>query len=69
MCKILAMAQAGIEIANQFDIASNAGYGSLDMIDPLTGRPYTQLTTMKRAIMEYQAKAGIFRPREKIYCP
>jgi hypothetical protein len=63
-----AMAQAGIAIANQFDIASNAGYGSLDMIDPLTGRPYTQLTAMKRVIMEYQTKAGIFRPREKIDC-
>lgn len=63
-----AMAQADVEIANQFDIASNAGYGSLDMIDPLTGHPYAQLTAMERMIMEYQAKAGIIKAEGKIDC-
>ncbi|GCF07013.1 hypothetical protein KDI_05770 [Dictyobacter arantiisoli] len=49
-----ALAKAGIALANQFDLASNAGYGSLDMINPLTGMPYPQLVAFQAMIEEYK---------------
>ncbi len=49
-----AMIQAGIAIANQFDIASNAGYGTLDMINPTTGEAYPQMVAMRTFIAQYK---------------
>lgn len=47
-----AMAQAGISIANQFDIASGAGGGSLDMVRPQTGASTPQLQAMQQVIAQ-----------------
>jgi hypothetical protein len=53
-----AMAQAGIVMANQFDIASNAGGGALDMVDPQTGEARPQLDAMKALIQQYSQGAS-----------
>ncbi len=52
-----AMAQAGIVMANQFDIASNAAGGSLDMIDPQTAQAMPQLQAMHDMIQNYSTGA------------
>ncbi len=49
-----AMAQAGIAMATQYDLASNAGGGSLDMVDPNTGQNFPQIDAMHQAIQKYQ---------------
>lgn len=49
------MAQAGIVMANQFDIASNAGGGSLDMVDPQSGQAWPQLAAMGSMIQAYRS--------------
>jgi hypothetical protein len=51
---ITAMIRAGVSIACQYDIASYAGYGGLDMIDTTTNQPTPQLTTMARLIALYR---------------
>jgi hypothetical protein len=50
---IQAMAQAGISLANQFDIANGAGNGTLDMIDPQTGQAKPQLQAIQALIQQY----------------
>ncbi len=49
-----AMAQAGIVLANQFDLASNAGGGTLDMVSPQNGQSTPQLQAMQAMIAHYQ---------------
>ena len=49
-----AMAQAGIRMAMQYDIASNAGGGTLDMIDPQTGQALPQLNAVQQTVQKYQ---------------
>ncbi len=51
---ITAMIRAGVSLACQFDIASYAGYGGLDMIDISTNQPKPQFTTMERLIAQYR---------------
>jgi len=51
---IQSMAQAGIVMATQYDIASNAGGGTLDMVDPQSGQALPQLAAMQQAIQQYQ---------------
>jgi hypothetical protein len=48
------MVQAGIRMATQYDLASDAGGGSLDMVDPKTGQAFPQLDAVKQAIQKYQ---------------
>lgn len=48
-----AMIQAGLDFANQFDAASGAGSGGLDMIDTNTGNPKAQYTALKNLIAQY----------------
>ncbi len=55
---INAMAQAGIVLATQFDIASDAGGSSLDMVDTQTGQPLPQLKAMQQAIQQYQLQTA-----------
>ncbi|HLZ56951.1 MAG TPA: DUF4832 domain-containing protein [Ktedonosporobacter sp.] len=50
------MASAGVVIANQFDIASNSGGGTLDMVDAQTGQPLPQLVAMRQLIAQYGGK-------------
>jgi hypothetical protein len=51
---ITAMIRAGVSLACQYDIASYAGYGGLDMIDVDTNQPKPQFTTMARLIAQYR---------------
>jgi hypothetical protein len=48
-----AMAQANITMANQFDIASRAGNGSLDMVNTQNGQALPQLDAMGQAVQKY----------------
>lgn len=48
-----AMMQAGLDFANQFDVASGAGSGGLDMIDTHTGNPKPQYEAIKDVIAQY----------------
>lgn len=48
-----AMIQANLDFANQFDVASGAGQGGLDMIDTRTGRPKPQYAALKNFIAQY----------------
>ncbi|GCE11400.1 glycosyl hydrolase [Tengunoibacter tsumagoiensis] len=61
-----AMRAGGIVLANQFDLASNAGYGSLDELDTATARAYPQLTATQALIEHYQpgqsSSSGVKRP-------
>jgi hypothetical protein len=54
-----AMAQAGIVMANQFDLASNAGGGSLDMVHPQSGQGTPQLQAMQELIAQYQTGVAL----------
>ncbi|GCE25560.1 hypothetical protein KDA_10440 [Dictyobacter alpinus] len=51
-----ALIQAGVTISNQFDLASGAGNGSLDMIDPTTGTSYPQIKALSTVIEQYKPK-------------
>jgi hypothetical protein len=57
-----AMAQAGIAMATQFDIASGAGGGTLDMVDPQSGQSLPQLDAMHQAIQSYQLQPATPTP-------
>ncbi|GCE17686.1 hypothetical protein [Dictyobacter kobayashii] len=46
----------GIAISNQFDLASDAGSGSLDMIDPMTGISYPQNKAFRDFVARYTPK-------------
>lgn len=48
-----AMILAGLDFANQFDVASGAGQGGLDMIDTQTGNPKAQYVALKNFIAQY----------------
>ena len=48
------MLQAGLDFANQFDAASGAGLGKLDMFDVRTNRPKPQYDAMKHFIDHYR---------------
>jgi hypothetical protein len=54
---IQAMAQAGVVMANQFDLASNAGGGGLDMVHPQSGQSTPQLQAMQALIAQYSTGA------------
>jgi hypothetical protein len=49
-----AMMQAGLVMANEYDIASNAGNGTLDLINPQSGQIQPELTGMQQMIQQYQ---------------
>jgi Glycosyl hydrolase catalytic core len=51
---LLAMAQAGVTFACQFDAASFAGYGRLDMFDVTNNAPKPQYYAIKSLIHSYQ---------------
>ncbi len=51
---ITAMIRARVSLACQFDIASYAGYGGLDMIDTFTNQPKPQFTTLAHLIAQYR---------------
>lgn len=48
------MMQAGLDFANQFDAASGAGLGKLDMFDVRTNRPKPQYDAIKSLIDQYR---------------
>jgi len=48
------MAQAGVAFACQFDAASYAGYGRLDMFDINDNQPKPQYYVIKNLIQEYR---------------
>ncbi len=54
---IQAMAQGGASFACQFDAASYAGYGHLDMFD-VNGQPKAQYQAIKQAIEKYRPSGG-----------
>jgi hypothetical protein len=56
---IEAMAQAGMVMANQFDLASNAGGGVLDLVHPQTGKSTPQLDAMKTMIKAYRTGVNL----------
>ena len=47
------MIQAGLNFANQFDAASGAGSGGLDMFDVRTSKPKPQFDTLTKLINQY----------------
>jgi hypothetical protein len=47
------MIQAGLDFANQFDAASDAGFGELDMFEFTTGQPKPQYYAIKSLIGHY----------------
>jgi Cellulase (glycosyl hydrolase family 5) len=47
------MARAGVAMANQFDIASKAGNGTLDMVDTQTGQAKPQLKAIQTLVQKY----------------
>lgn len=47
------MMQAGLNFANQFDAASGAGLGGLDMFDIQTNKPKPQYTAIKNLIQQF----------------
>ena len=48
------MIHAGLDFANQFDAASDAGMGGLDMFDVNTGQPKPQYYAIKNLISRYR---------------
>jgi hypothetical protein len=54
MSALHAMIQAGLDFANQFDAASYAGFGRLDMIDTGSSRPKPQYDAIKSLIARYR---------------
>jgi hypothetical protein len=54
-----AMAQAGISMAMQYDLASNAGGGTLDMVDPQTGQALPQLNAVQQEIQKYRIQVPV----------
>ena len=48
------MAQAGAAFACQFDAASYAGYGHMDMFDLSNDRPKAQFSAMQKLIQYYR---------------
>ncbi|HTK06165.1 MAG TPA: hypothetical protein VL485_03270 [Ktedonobacteraceae bacterium] len=53
---INAFKQAGLAMANEYDIASNAGGGTLDMVNPQNGEAQPQLQELQQLIHNYQAQ-------------
>jgi hypothetical protein len=51
-----AMMQAGLVMANEYDIASNAGNGTLDLINPQSGKVQPELTGMQQVIQQYKTQ-------------
>jgi hypothetical protein len=49
------MIGAGLDFANQFDVASGAGFGKLDMFDARTNRPKPQYDAIKGLINQYRS--------------
>jgi len=48
------MIEAGLDFANQFDAASGAGSGGLDMFDVRTGTPKSQFDAVRTIINQYR---------------
>ncbi len=55
------MIQAGLDFANQFDAASDAGSGGLDMFDITTGQPKPQYFAIK-GLIDHYISAGVSSP-------
>ena len=54
-----AMMQAGVAFACQFDAASYAGYGRLDLLDVTSGQPKPQYTALRDLIRQYRPAAAV----------
>jgi lysophospholipase L1-like esterase len=64
------MLQAGVSFACQFDAASYAGYGHLDMFNVETGAPKPQFSAIKSIIAQYrpaQSSSGGLPPSTDAY--
>ena len=55
------MIQAGLDFANQFDTASDAGSGGLDMFDITTGQPKPQYFAIK-GLIDHYIPTGVSSP-------